>query len=74
MLAEALGVFAEEFSFGVTFVAICFSRLAAATLGALPANLGPSSIADVGTADFLAVLIRFCYVELYYKLLFSFLN
>ena len=64
MPEEACGVFAEEFSFGTTFEAIYFSLIAAEPLGALPANLGPSSILGLGTVDFFAVPTRFCCVWL----------
>ena len=56
----ACGVFAEEFSFGIGFEAIYFSLMAAELLGALPANLGPSSMVGLGTVDFLVVPIRLC--------------
>jgi hypothetical protein len=60
MPEEACGVFAEELSFGMTFEAIYFSLMAAELLGALPANLGPSSIEGFGIVDFLAAPIRLC--------------
>jgi len=60
MPEDACGVFAEEFSFGITLEAIYFSLMAAELLGALPANLGPSSIEGFGTVDFLAAPMRLC--------------
>ena len=60
MPEEACGVFAEEFNFGIGFEAIFFSLMAAELLGALPANLGPSSMVGFETVNFLVVPIRLC--------------